>query len=519
MPHDISIAQCKLIAISSLEGKERDRAKQEWEERFLEHEAFWVDAQANQKASALAQNITAMMREHEIVALAGETVVVAVFLDLTKAPDEGLLQEIVKLPAILTKLGCLAPIVLEFGFLDDVVFGDAETLKENIRKTVAINCLDTTIRKQLLLVATSSLVQREDDTSWKAVMIALDILRRDGAPANMVPVDGVNPNNNIGFLRYGEYDEQKLQALLKEQETLRRKLSNSGAMEFKNALNMVLGKIETDVAERFVVDGNCQPLHPGVKVEGFFQKKAAARGKEPFAAARNSTWNALDMTAKNLKTMIHDAYQEQIAGAPVYLKQYIEKADIGIELESDSAAMLEMLDPEPIGMSEPMTPNLAYKESGYSSEIDGYLKDVRRYCAAKARYEFAVALRDAYKEIPQSEYAQRRSVLAKELKNVGYRISMLMDKKSLINLIATGGNLPQANIHIARGGGNSACWALCRDPEDSAVLGAACTGALVSVYYIDAKFGGLKLLDNAPIKAVQLLQFHCSEERLSDLIG
>lgn len=519
MPQDISIAQCKLIAVSCLEGKERDRAKQEWDERFLEHEAFWVDAQANQKAPALAQSITAMMREHEIVALAGETVVVAVFLDLTSAPDEELLQEIVKLPVILTKLGCLAPIVLEFAYMDDVVFGDAEALKENVRKTVAVNCANMNIRKQLFLVAASSFVQREDDTSWKAVMVALDILRRNGAPASMVPVDGVNPNDNIGFLRYGEYDEQKLQTLTQEQETLRRKLSNSGAMEFKNVLNMALGRIETEVAERYVVDGNCQPLHPGMKVEGFFAKRAAERGKEPFAAARNSTWNALDMTAKNLKTMILDAYQEQIQNAPVHLKRYIEEADIGIELESDSAAMLEMLTPEPVGMSEPMTPNLAYKESGYTSEIDGYLKDVRRYCAAKVRYEYAVKLREAYQAVDQSEYAQRRSVLAKELKNVGYRISMLMDKKSLINLIATGGNLPQANFHIARGGGNSACWALCRDSGDSASLGAACTGALVSVYYIDAKFGGLKLLDNAPIKAVQLLQFHCSDERLSDIIG
>ena len=50
-------------------------------------------------------------------------------------------------------------------------------------------------------------------------------------------------------------------------------------------------------------------------------------------------------------------------------------------------------------------------------------------------------------------------------------------------------------------------------------LGAACTGALVTVYYIDAKFGGLKLLDNAPIKAVQLLQFQFSDERLENLIG
>ena len=518
MPQDISIAQCKLVGICCLEGSERDKAKQEWEERFLEHEAFWLDAQVGQKASALAKRITVMMSEHEIATLADETVVLAVFLDLTTAPNEELLREISQIPVILTRLGCHAPIILEFGFLDDVVFGEADVLKENVRRTVAVNCEDLNIRKQLVLVA-SPYGQNQDDSSWKAVMVALDILRRESAPANMVPVDGVNPNNNVGFLRYGEYDERKLRELTEEQEKLRKKLSNGGAMEFRNVLNMALGKIESDIAQRYVVDGNCQPLHTGMKVDGFFAKKNAARGKEPFASARNSTWNALDMTAKNLKTMIQDAYQAQLDNAAADLKRYIEEADIGIELESDASAMLEMLEPAAVGMAEPMTPNLAYKETGYTSEIDGYLKDVRRYCAAKVRHEYAVKLREAYQAIDPSEYAQRHAVLAKELKNVGYRISMVKDKKTLINLIATGAPLPQANIHIKRGGGNSACWALCRDTQDSAALGAACTGALVTVYYIDAKFGGLKLLDNAPIKAVQLLQFHCSEERLSDLIG
>lgn len=516
---DISIAQCKLVGISCLEGSERDRTKQEWEERFLEHEAFWLDAQEGQKAVALAKRITAVMSEHEIVTLADETVVLAVFLDLTKAPNVELLREITKLPAVLTKLGCLAPIVLEFGFLDDVAFGDAEALKENVRNVVAVNCEDQNIRKQLVLVAASPYGQSQDDVCWKSVMVALDILRRDSAPASMIPVDGANPNDNVGFLRYGEYDEQKLQTLQAEQNRLQIKLGNGGTMEFKNVLNMALGEIEKEINDRYVVEGNCQPLHPGMKVEGYFARRAAEHGREPFASARNSTWNALDMTAKNLKKMILDAYRQKIEGAPGDLKKYIEQADIGIMLESDSAAMLGMLDPGAVGMSEPMTPNLAFKESGYTSEIDGYLKDMRRYCAAKVRYEYMVGLRDAYKAVDQSEYTKRQAALAKELKNTGYRISKVTDKKTLVNLIANGGNLPQANIHITLGGGNSACWALCRDKADYGDMSAACTGALVTVYYIDAKFGGLKLLDNAPIKAVQLLQFHCSEERLTNLIG
>lgn len=520
MPKNISVVQCKLIGISCLEGKERQRAMQEWDERFQDHEAFWVDATAGQTTMSLAQTIAGMIRNQGIVSLGGKSLVMAVFMDLTKAPDEALLAEIMRVPKVLSKaLGCMVPLTMEFGFLAELAFGDTEALKANVRKVMELNCQDSTQRKQMCLVGISPLWQADEDISWKSVMVCLDLLRRESAPAGMVPMDGHSACNNVGFLRYGEYDEDKLKYLASELDRIERALSDNGAMEFRNELNMALGKIESDVEAHYPVDGNSHPIHPGMYVDGFFAKKAAQRGAEPFASARNSTWHALDTTGKHLKEMIFAAYRDQIQDAPAYLLQYMKKADIGIDLESDRKQMEDILSPEPVGLAEPMTPALAYKETGYTSEIDNYLKAVRRYAGAKARHDFAKALLEAYRQIPDAQYAQRRSVLQQEYTNIVNKQSRLMTKKQLLDMVSMGGELPGSAFRITRAEGRSAYWVLCRNEQIGAEMDAALAGTMAMGYYIDATYGGLKMLDNAPLKALQLLQFDCNDDCLDDLIG
>lgn len=520
MPSNISIAQCKMIAISCLQGRERERVMQEWNERFQEREAFWLDAQAGQKAGEMVKAIADMVRAQGITALNGQTLVMAVFLDLTREPDEALLGEIVKVPQRLTSaLGCMVPLTLEFGYLAVKAFGDADSLKANVQKTVDINCQNPNQRKQLCLVAVSPLWQQDEDVSWKAVMVCLDLLRRNTAPATMVPVEGATPCNNVGFLRYGEFDQDRRRRLLAEKERLDHALSSNGAIEFKGVVSMALGKIESDVVARYAVDGNSHPIHPGMYPEGFFDKRKAARGQEPFASARNSTWHALDMTGKQLKETILESYREQIGNAAVYLGQYIKEAGIGIDLESDQKQMLALLEPEPIGMAEPMTPNLAYMETGYASVIDDYLKSVRRYAGAKARYEFAKALKEAYLQIPVESYNQRKADLQQKRKNVNEKLNMLMTQQQLINMVAMGSELPGSAFSITRAVGTSAYWAVCRDLQIGEAMDKALMGTMATGFFIDATYGGLKLLDNAPLKAVQLLQFNCNDACLEDLIG
>ena len=53
------------------------------------------------------------------------------------------------------------------------------------------------------------------------------------------------------------------------------------------------------------------------------------------------------------------------------------------------------------------------------------------------------------------------------------------------------------------------------EPTHWEELDAACPAV---TYFIDEKFGGLKVLDEAPINALQLLLFDCDDQRLEDLI-
>lgn len=516
---DISKIQCRMVGISLLEGAERQRARKEWDDRFREHEAFWVDAGKGQTAMELAKAIALDMSQKGIKAMGGTTLVLSVFLDLTREPDLTLLAEVLTVSKQLTKaLGCLIPLTLEFGYVGQFAFGDADALKSSISRTVEQN-LQTPDRKQLCLVGISPLWHEEEDISWKAVMVCLDLLRRQANPADSVPMDGVDPRNNVGFLRYGEYDEKRLNALQAEKTDIEHDLSDNGAMELRNELAIALGAIEQDTERNYPVDGNSQPVHPGMYVEGFFAKKKAQKGGEPFASARNSTYSALNQTGRHLKETILAAYRKQTEEAESWLKRFFQKADVGIELERDRKQMEDILTPAPLGTSEPMLPGLAYKESGYTSEIDSYLKGVRRYAGAKARFDFATALLKAYQAIPDGEFTRRRSELLERLDGVKNCLNRLMTMDELMDIAASGNELPGTAFQVTRAEGHSTYWTLSRDEKLSDLMSAKTAGGLTVCYHIDAVYGGLKTLDNAPLKALQLLQFRCNEDCLDDLIG
>lgn len=517
---DISKIQCRMVGISLLGASAGRRARAEWDDRFREHEAFWVDAHPGQTAMDLAKSISQDMAREGIKTMGGTTLVLSVFLDLMQAPDMELLEEVLSVSRLLNKaLGCLIPLTLEFGYVGQFAFGDSAALKKNIWGIVEKNRGNPGERKQLCLVGISPLWDENEDVSWKAVMTCLDLLRRQGTPGDSVPVDGVDPSNNVGFLRYGEYDEAQLQALIKEKSDIEYALSDHGAMELRNQLAIAMGAIERETEKNYPVDGNSQPVHLGMYVEGFFARKRAQRGGEPFASARNSTLNAIDQTGKELKKRILDSYRKQTEDAETWLRHYLKEAGVGIELERDRKQMEDILSPAPLGTVEPPLPGLAYKESGYTSEIDSYLKGIRRYAGAKARHQFATALLKAYQNIPDKEFARRSSDLLQRLDGVKNRLNRLMTLETLTDIVAQGNELPGAAFQVTLAAGRSSYWVVSRNEKLSEMVEKKIAGAMTVGYHIDAVHGGLKTLDNAPLKAIQFLQFQCSEELLNDLIG
>lgn len=519
MPNNISSVQCKLIGLSCLDGEQRQNVMREWEERFSGYDSLWVDAKSDQTALSLVRDITELAASKEIEILGGQSVLMAVFLDLTKAPDETLLKEITAVPKELAHiLGCVVPLTLEFGYLAMFAFGDRPALKANVQKIVDINLQDKTRRKQLCLVGLSP-AWRDEDISWKSVMVCLDLLRRNSSPAAMMPVEGFDACNNIGFLRYGEYDEEKLNSLYEEKERIERELGDDGRLTFTSELNAALEKIERDVLDKYPIDGTFHPIHPKMFPNGFLETMKAKKGADPFASARNHTLQALKATAESLKKSIFDAYQKQIAEAPEYLAQFIKKARMGIALESDRKIMEDILEPQPIGVMEPLYPALSYTEAGYGTEMDNYLKNVRRYSGAKCRHDFAKALLEAYCQIPDSVYEQRKEVLMRDRTTVRNKISRLSTKEELIGKITAGDVLPKTAFTVTLAAGHSAYWALTRDEAIGDELDRATAGLMTTTYYIDPTYGGLNVRDKAPLKALQMLQFNCNDAILENLIG
>ena len=512
MANDIRTVHCKLISLCSLQGEVRQQVRQEWEERFHEHETFWLDVEESQSGVDMARAVTHLIRNQGIMSMAGKKVIIAAFFDLAHAPNEDLAKEIAQVPALLKgALGCTVALTMEFGNLGEMAFADKDQLRSHVKRIVEVNRENPNDKKQLCLVASSPLVLPEDDSSWKAVMVSLDVLRRLSAPAQAV--EGGNPDGDVGFIRYGEYDARKLEELTDRKAKLQTALGKDGETQLRSLIQNELSAMLMEIEENYVVTGSVQPIHPDMVVNGSINRWRAAHGSLPsFEAAKSSTWSAMDLTGQNLLSMIDAGCRERIGNADSHLARLLEQAGVGIQLEADAERMQAILRPEKMTVAPPLAPSLAYKPEGW------YLLGVRRHAAAKAKQDVAQSLLDAYRKIPASVYTDKQSKLTKQLKQVETRLGNIMSRGELINLLPTGAPLPETCFFPILGGGFTASWAICREPADAVDLDAVCGGGNTTVYYIDKNVGGLKLVDNAPIKAVQIVLSNCDDAHLNDMI-
>ena len=518
MPKIINTAYCKLIGLCCVKGQERDRIYKEWSEQFRDHDAFWLDVDENQTGKDMAIAVTRMIARQHIGHMAKKPVVIAAFLDLTQEPNTQLLKEIGQVAGWLHgALGCNVSVTVEFGDLREMAFADKEELRSNVKKAVEANCETPDSLKPLYLVASSPLVMPEDDCCWKSVIIFLDILRREPDPASLI--QGGNPHGDVGFLRYGQYEEEKLNNLSGEKESIADALGKDGDQRLKNLVDEECGTIAEEIKKNYPVDGTCQPIHPDMIVNGAFRRMLASHGNlASYEAARNSTEFAVSMTGIKLKETILEAYQYKISNAGDDLVRFIEEAGVGLKMQKDKVRMESILSPGRMTVAEPSVPKLNYRPEGPAGDIAAYLAEVRRYAEVKVKFDYCNALCEAYKAIPESEYQQKQ----KELKDQGDRIDThlegILDRKGFINMVESGAALPMTCFYPVLGGGKQSNWAIARTLEDADELDSHCTGSKTSVYFIDEETGGLKTVDNAPIKALQILLFDCDDDRLRDLI-
>ncbi len=518
---DISTLHCKLIGVNCLPPGEGATVRKLWDERFHERAAFWVDAAPGDSVNAVFDRIRQVIMQQQIANMSNETCVVALFLDCTQSLDPDLLQALNDLPGQLHgRLSCHISLCCQFCWLGEMIPGERKALRERIAAMSQLNKQHHG-RRQICLVAQPALAP-SSEAYWKATIVCLDLLRRRTNPDDVLsPVGTGGANDDVGFLRYGEYDGEKLRQLTDRQARLQRSLSDQGEREFRDAVCATFRQLEAKISETIRPDGNAQPLHPGLFVTGYFKRKKARKGKnEEYNEAQRLTREAILSTGNEIVSQCIALSNAIAEDAPELLRQLLSSAAVGIALEENRQEMRRMLDMGLQRVDIPTAPALRYNEDGYAQEITQYFQEILRRGIYEAKVHLEKSLLAAYNAVPDDSFSTRRAQYRKELDGVKQELSYTIQESAFCESAQRDGDKLKSGFspRNATIGGITRRHLLCRVRETAQRLSGSYAHPGLSVSLIDGTAAGLKVVDSAPVKALHVLSFDCTPACLLDLI-
>lgn len=526
MVEKINDVKCKMIGLSFLSGDEGRRVKAAWDARFYSHDAFFVEVAKGQTANQMSQKVFDALREQGIYTVVGVTMLAVIFLDLSQQADIDTVRQMLNVPNQLCQiLGCKIPLTLEFGYLGQTAFSDKEKLRENVRRAVDINISMPDTRKQLCLVADLPLVDKEKSSNWRAVTVLIDVLRRLNAPATVLPiVEGNGANDDVGFIRYAEYNPGRLAELYQGKSVIVEKLGSGGGEKFQSALQRVYSGIRYGVesGERYAFSAKLFPRHPGLTVNGVLKKRSAARGgNREYNDASAKTREALELTGKRMVQMAREDHAALLANPEEQLDALLDEALVGIELESQPEKMRQLLTQ---GMEEPMlqaAPFFTYGDQSIDSKIEAYLSSMRRYAANMVIKEYQTGLLRAYEKRDAAYYSEKRAKLKDQLAESMIRVGNVLTRDGFIDLATGMALLPESCFFsVITNDGKQFKFVLARNDADADDIDrVAASWHACKVYHVDAKDGGIKGADGVSLEAVQLMLFNGDDTVLKKLIN
>lgn len=519
---DISTLHCKLIGINCLPPGESAAVRKLWGDRFHERSAFWVDFSPGASAETIFDHICQTIMEQGIATMRNETCIVALYLDCTSELDPGLLQAVTDLPTQLEgRLGCHVSLVYQFCWLGKMIPGERKALRERIMTLSQINVQHYTTRRQICLVAQPPLAP-SSAAYWKATIVCLDLLRRRTNPDDVLsPVGTGGANDDVGFLRYGEFDDEKLRKLTGKQAQLERSLSNQGEREFREAVSATFRQLETQITDTIRPDGRAQPLHPDLFVTGYFKRKKAQKGNhDEFNEAQRLTREAILATGNEIVSQCIALSKAMAEDAPGLLRQLLNGSAVGIALEENRQEMRRMLDMGLQRVDIPTAPTLRYNEDGYTPEITQYFQEVLRHGIYEAKAHLEKTLLSAYEAIPADSFDTRKAQYQQVLDGVKHELRYTVQESDFCLSARDAGSLLKAGFapQAATTGGITRRHLLCRVKETAQRLSETYGRPELTVSLIAGTAAGLKTMDSAPVKALHILSFDCTETCLLDLI-
>lgn len=521
---NISKVQSKVFGICCLEETEKEKVKSLWDSRFSERTAFWIEATLQNTCEDLRQAIANKIIEQHIQTMAGEQCILTVFMDLCKPVAPEFMNTLWGVcGALRASLNCNIAAVLQFGYVGIQGVGSKEVQRANTRLVVDKNSsMPAVIQHRLCLVGNDSL-RADSGMNWKAAIVYLDTLRRVSAPANLLPLtaDGI-ANNDVGFLRYGEYDKVKYDRLVAEQKRLDTLKGKNGGEKLKEQLDKKRNEILSQVDSRFVIRGSLHPQHPDMEVgDSTFdvkRKKAVKGTNKEYAEAQRETRSAVILTGNRMKKEIISLFEPEIDAASRILEEILDQAQVGVELKSDKSTMQAYFIGNGRRVSEPQPPKLEYRREGCADEINSYLADVKAHAIDAGMSKFNAALNAAYERILEKGFESELQDIQDSSEVITEKVNRMGTAEKFFNKIAFLANPPMSDFNPAAAPGTGMKYLLFRGTDMGNIAANVANNTAMPIYEIQVNGGGIQKLDNAPLKAVQIVFLDCSDATLLQLM-
>lgn len=512
----IENATSSLLGLCFLQEAERDVVKELWLDAFPKSETAWVEASVEDEKETLLEKI---LQAFGNTAMAGKSCTVALFLDARVPVTAEQLETLSSLAGMVESAHfCTVPVEMQFVYLgrNPEMQPVALRSRDYVEALTRSNDAHKEIMKRACLVA-CPLPDPADTRQWEGVIFYLDLLRRSTVH-EVLPTVGSNGNDDVCFLRWGGYDAERKEALAKRVEELKRSLSDFGAKELQMKLSNILLELEEQIHKTLPLDCTKQPIDPNMYVQGFIKEKLAAKGKnDEFNAAQTSTRNALLETAKEYQSTIEALYLAMLGGdAKAYLLSLFREVGIGLKLEEDRSGVTMIFDSCGQTPIAPRLPALAYRKDGYLEEIGTYFSQVQSYALAKGRESFLKSLAGAYGKIDDEEIRKRKGELEKQLRDAQNEFAAVPGEEEFLAGVSAVGQVLHTNFHPNIPGGGATAKLVVDDLEENAAKHDAETPPDVNVIFLN----GSRFASGGKMhtKAVHVLSFDCSQQRLNDLI-
>lgn len=408
---NISAVHNKVLAVSYLKGAESLELKKQWDLRFSANKSVFIEAETGDPFLKIMEVLREKMQKQN-VQIANQPCILAFFLDLRcEIPEK--LQTIKQ--GIETALKCKLHLVMQFGYVGTKSLENPTVQRANACRLVEENAQVLAIQQRLCLVA-SPYYNINGDYSWKAVCVYLDVLSRQDNISKLIPDAG---NQSAGYLRYGECDQHKYDALNKRKAELQATLADGGTEKFQELLTLKIQQLSSVDVQ---INAAAQPLHPNMELEGgLFQyqwKKAKSGGHRDFNAAQESSQAAVLQTADHLRQSIARIFAQSVDRAQWILEQLMEEASLGYKLRQDQNRMCSLLQNTAQPVQMPSRVELPFNEHGYSEEIDIYLQRTKEFEISCQVQAFWDALKDSYFKLLENGFREEIAQWEEELEDI-----------------------------------------------------------------------------------------------------